>query len=318
MPRTFLLSLFLASMCFRSFAAVDSGLLALAPANSQVMISVDFEGSRNSAFGQFLLHQASAQDRDLQQLLDQTGFDPRHDLQFLLLAVTPSQGSKAQGSFAVLARGNFDQTRIKEAALKDGSVVQSFGGVDLLVKNHHGGQTAFAFPDAGLGVLGDLASVKQVIENRSRSANLDPALQYQISNVETNNVWFASIAPASSLAMGVDPSFQKSPSHAQVLQSITRSSGGIEFGSASDVVYNAETRSAQDAAALADVIRFLASMVQMQRGTDGQATALATALDSMRLDVVGSSVHMTVHLPESALEQLITMQHQKAAPGARQ
>jgi hypothetical protein len=318
MPRTFLAALFLAGVPATVFASADSSLLGLAPASSQVVASIDFDGSRNSAFGQFLLRQFSVHDDDLQQLMEQTGFDPRRDIQSLLLTATPPRNPKGPGRFAVLARGNFDQNRIKEAAQKDGSTVQQFQGVDLMVKNHGAQQTAFAFPDVDLAVMGDLPSVRQVIENRSHPANLDPTLQNQISNIEASNAWFASIAPASSVAANVDPNLQKSTSHAQILQSIVQSSGGINLNSDSDVVFNAETRSAQDATALADVIRFMASMMQTQGQKNGQTAPLAAALDSMKLDVTGSSVHMTMHLPEPALEQLAGMQHsQKSARSTR-
>ena len=318
MLRTFPIALLLAGTCATSFAASDPGLLALAPANSQVIAAVDVDGSRNSPFGQFLLQQFTAHDTDFQQLLEQTGFDPRRDIQFLLLTGAPSQNSTTQGRFAVLARGNFDQSRIKAAAQKNGSVVQSFQGIDLMVENKGHGQTAFAFPDVDLAVMGDLLSVEQVIQNRSQPASLDSALQDQISAIEANDAWFASIVPASSLAANVGPDLGKSANHAQVLQSIIRSSGGIDFHSASDIVLNAETRSSQDAAALADVIRFLTSMMETQRGKDGQAVPLAAALDSMKLDVAGSSVHMALHLPQSALEQLTAMHQQNTpAPATR-
>ena len=161
-----------------------------------------------------------------------------------------------------------------------------------------------------LAVMGDLPSVQQVIQNQSHPASLDPALQDQISAIQTNDAWFASIVPANSLAADVDPNLGKSTNQAQVLQSIVRSSGGIDFNSASDVTLNAETRSAQDATALADVIRFVAGMMGTQGGKTGQPAPLASALDSMKLDVAGSSVHMAMHLPESALEQLAAMQQQ--------
>ena len=317
MLRIFPIGLLLAGVCTTSFAAVDSSLLALAPANSRIVAAVNVDGSRNSAFGQFLLRQFNVHDDGFQQLMEQTGFDPRRDLQSVLLIAAPSQNSRAQGRFAVLARGSFDQNRIKEAARKKGSAVQRFQGVDLIVGNEGNDQTVFAFPEAGLGIMGDLLSVKQVIQNQSHPPTLDPALQDQISKVKANDAWFASISLPPSFAADVDPDLKKSMDHAQVLRSIVRSSGGINFGSTSEVVLNAETRSAQDATALADVIRFLSSMLQTQRGNDGKVALLAPALDSMKLEAAGSSVHMTLHLPESILEQLATMQEKPAARSRR-
>src|SRR4051812_30291567 len=190
MLRIFPVALFLLGACSASFAAVDSSLLAMAPASSQVVAAVNVDGSLSSAFGQFLLRQLSSHDNSFQQLVEQTGFDPRRDLQSILLTAAPSQNSKAHGRFAVLARGNFDQNRIKAAAQKQGSVVQHFQGVDLLVASEGNEQTVFAFPDVDLAVMGDLLSVKQVIRNRANPANLDPALQDQISKIEANDAWF--------------------------------------------------------------------------------------------------------------------------------
>jgi hypothetical protein len=316
MSRIFFASLLLAGACSTSFAAVDSGLLALAPANSQIIAGIDFEGSRSSAFGQFLLRQMSTHDNDLQQLIEQTGFDPRRDLQFLLFTATPSPNSRSQGSFAVLARGSFDQNRIKAAAQKGGSTIQQFQGVDLVVKTNGNGPFAFAFPDVDLAIAGDLATVRQVIANRSQPTELDPILQDQVLQVEANSAWFASLASASSLAARVSPPADSATGRAQVLQSVTRSNGGIDLLSNSDVVFNAETRSAQDATALADMIRFLSSMAQMQNSNTGQPAPLATALEGMKLDVAGSAVHMSMHLPEAVLEQFIATQRQRPTHNA--
>ncbi len=299
----------LAAFCPLAPAAVDSGLLALAPSGSQMVGAMDVDGSRNSAFGQFFLGQISAHENGFQQMIEQTGFDPRRDLQSVLFTAVPPQGSGTQGSFAVIARGSFDQNRIKNAAQKGGSVLQQFQGVDLFVNKSGSNQTAFGFPDVGLAVMGDIASVKQVIQNRANPTVLDPALQEQIANVGSNNAWFASIVPASSLSLGTsyDAAGAKSTAmdSARVLQAVIRSSGGISFGPSANLMFNAVARSPQDAAALADVMRFVVSMLQTQSGNNPQAAQLAPALNSMKLNTDGSSVHVSLQLPESTLEQML-------------
>ena len=314
MLRIFPVAFLMAAVCSISFAAVDSTLLALAPSQSQTVVSISVEASRNSPFGQFLLREMSTDDDSFQQMIEQTGFDPRRDLQSVLIASAPSQESKAQSRFAVIARGNFDTSRIEAAARKKGFVLQHFGGVDLLVDNSKHGQTAFAFPDVDLAVMGDISSVKQVIGNRANPTSLDPALQEQIANVEGNDAWFASIAPPSAGFSLPDSDMQKTADQARVLQSVIRSSGGITFGPSSNLAFDAVTRSAQDAKALADVVRFLASMAQMQGTKAGQTAFPASALDSMKLNAAGSSVHISLQVPESFLEQLA---HPPAKSAAR-
>ncbi len=305
MFRIFSIALLLAAACSISFAAVDSNLLALAPSESRVVAAINVDGSRNSAFGQFLLRQLSLHDDSFGEMIEQTGFDPRRDVQSLLLAGAPSETAGGQSRFAVIARGNFDVNRIKTAAQKKGSVIQRFAGVDLLVGSNKGNeQTALAFPDVDLAVMGDLLSVKQVIQNRANPSNLDSALQEQISKIGANDAWFASILPPAFLGANLDSDLKNSTGKSQALQSVVRSSGGINFGNTSSLVFNAVTRSAKDATALADVIRFITSMVQMQRQSDARVASLAPALDAMKLDVAGQSVHLSVELPESTLEQL--------------
>ncbi len=312
MLRISFIAALLVGVCATGFAATDPSLLALAPADSQIVAAVDVHGSRSSAFGQFLMQQLNAHDDALKSLMEQTGFDPRRDLQFLLLTAASPQTSKAKGRFAVLARGNFDQSRITQAAQKSGSVIQPFQGVDLVVGNRGAEQHAFAFLDVDLAVAGDLLSVKQVIQNRSNPATLDPALLDKISKVEANDAWFASIISYDPVTTASDPELKQSINHAQILRSITQSSGSIDFGSTANIVFNAETRSAQDATSLADAVRFVASMLQTQRGKEKRADLLAPTLDSMKLEVVGSSVHMAAQIPESVLEQLATMQDKPA------
>ena len=317
MIRIFPVAFLLAGACFTSSAAVDSGLLALAPSHSQTVAAVSVEGSRSSAFGQFLLRQLSVGDDHFQQMIDETGFDPRRDLQAVLIATAPPEAPKAQGRFAVIARGNFDANRIKAAAQKKGFVVQHFSGVDLLIGTDSHQQAAFAFPDVDLAVMGDMVSVKQVIGNWANPASLDPALQEQIAGVENNDAWFASIAPPKSGLLPLDADGQDAAGQSRALQSVIRSSGGISFGPSANIAFHAVTRSAQDATALADVLRFLASMAQMQGGKDPRAASLVPALDSMKLDVAGSAVHVSLQVPEPVLEQIAHPGGKLAARSAR-
>ncbi|HMJ62783.1 MAG TPA: hypothetical protein VK493_13515, partial [Bryobacteraceae bacterium] len=84
------------------------------------------------------------------------------------------------------------------------------------------------------------------------------------------------------------------------------------FGQVIEASFQATTRSAQDANALADVVRFLASMVQMQSQEDARAAILAPALNSMALSTAGNTVHFSVSIPEKSLEQLAELRPRHA------
>jgi len=91
-----------------------------------------------------------------------------------------------------------------------------------------------------------------------------------------------------------------------LLQSVIATSGGVKFAS-SGVTASVEavTNTTQDAQALADVVRFLTSMVQMSRNSNPAGSKAASLADSATVSANGSVMRFTVSLPEQQLEQLL-------------
>lgn len=290
------------------FASVDNGLLALVPANAKVVTSMDVQQARTSPFGQFLLSQTNANGQGFEEMARQTGFDPRSDLQTLMFA-SPGPSASPQSGFVVLMRGTFDAQRISNLILSKGGAVQTSDGVDIYVNTHkrNGVTTAFALPDTGIAVLGDLASVQQVIANRANPTVLDPDLQSLIANVSgANDAWFATVLGGSYLTMHINHATnQQAKPQAQALQSVRQAAGGLHFGSTVDFSFDAITRSPQDATALADVIHFLTSMVQLQTKNGAPPPAITAALQNMSLNTSGNTLQASLSIPEASMEQLV-------------
>jgi len=284
-----------------ALASVDSGLLAMVPAGSKIIGGVDVTKSRNSEFGQYVLAKAQADDLHFQEMINETGFDPRRDLQSILFATS----GPGHASFAILARGTFDQNRIKTlAATKGGASIVTYSGVDMLVDKKNGAemQSAVGFLDTGVATIADLNTLKQMIDNRGVPTLLDADLKSKITSIgNANDVWFVSMVGGTDF---LAEHWGTGDTQAKALQGVTQSSVGVKLGSTIDTTIDAETRSAQDAQSLSDVIRFMASMVQMQRQNDPRAGVLANALDGMTLQNTGTSVHFAVSVPEKTLEQL--------------
>lgn len=309
MRNPFPASLLFVAMSVSASAAVDSGLLALVPSGSKIITGIDLQRARSSDFGQYLLRRINAEDQDFQQLAQQTGFDPRRDLQDLVFASAEPSVDRKNPQFAILARGNFDEDRIGAAAKAKGAVAQTYQEVELFVNASKHEQTAFAFPEVGVFVFGDIGTVQQIIANRSNPTTLDPALQQLVSGAGADNdAWFASLLGGNYLNHHVNSNAtQTDRIPIQALQSITESSGGVRFGSEIQLSLSAITRSQKDAGALADVVRFLANMIQMQAQKpqmSQQANLLVPALSNMDVKIDGNSVHLAVSLPEKGLEQL--------------
>jgi hypothetical protein len=290
-----------------SFATVDNDLLSLAPAGTSAISSIDVKQARNSQFGQYLLGRMNPQNSDFQRFVQLTGFDPRVDLDTVLMIQGSARvASSPPQNMLVLARGNFRTHQIAGALRAKGATVQTYHGVQIFTDPNNQQTSAFAFPHTGCAIMGDLLSVEQGIDNQANPAALDPTLQQLITNVASNDAWFVSLSPGPFL-MPRGSKQQQLPAQAQAMQSIVQASGGIRFGEIVQVSLNAVTRSAKDATSLVDVIRFMGSMVQMQRDKAPAASALASAVDNMALTSSGNTVQVALSMPESNLEQVANL-----------
>jgi hypothetical protein len=289
-----------------AFAGVDQGLLNLVPPDSKVLSGVQVDKSKDSAFGQHLLSRMQDGDSGFENFVQSTGFDPRRDVQELLFATT---GDPSQPHIAVIARGYFDAERIKATAVAHGSHIETIQGISVILNGEksHGG---VAVLEPTIAVAGDRALVESIVKNRKQPSVLDsPELAEKAQTASSaGEAWFVSLVPGSVL-----PGHPKIRAHGQQLdgaaiQSILQSEGSIHFSDKGiELSFEALTRSEKDAQSLADVLRFFASMIQMQRENHPGAELMAKSLDGMRLATQGNTMRMSVSLPESAAEQMIDM-----------
>ena len=299
-------SLLLAVVCCPlAFGGVDTGLISLLPAGTQMVFNLNAEESRNSQFGRYLLQDMHWSDAKVQQMIATTGFDPRRDLITLLVATPQANLPAGQpGTALVLARGNFDAAKIGAAATQHGWTKQLISNATIYTENGSHGQThGFSFLDVDVAVMGDLDSLRQVIANRSNSARLDPDLERLMNQVSPDNdVWFASVGAPNGLPGALGSNAANGSNMSGVVRSISQSSGGIKFGNTVQFSFDALTKTDKDAMSLADVVRFVASAAQVKRDQDPNAALLAPALDNLKLTSAGNAVHVATSLPEDSLE----------------
>jgi hypothetical protein len=301
-----------------ALAAVDAGLLALVPPDAQVVSGVHISQCRVSPFGQFVMSQLQTHHADLQDLVDQTGFDPRQDVSEVLIAV--SGKPKDEGAL-VLARGIFDSDKVKAAAVAKGASVESYLGTDLISGGavaSRKGSGVVAFLSPSLAVAGDRDAVKFAIAhaNMTEPQGLNPALVAKINAISaTADAWFISLAPGTTLLPEMLHAGSSGGSaQAAALQSIVQSSGTVQFGDQIVLSFQAETRSDKDATSLADVVRFVTSLIQMRRDSDPHFSTLASALDNMQLNTSGNTMSLALSVPEKDFEQFALAMHASHKP----
>ena len=280
-----------------SLTAADPQLLNLVMPDAKVVAGVNVDQAKASALGQYFLSQAQASDARLQDLAALTGFDPRRDVRELLAA---SNGAPGEKKGIVLARGVFDSAKIAAAARLKGALAETYQGVLLLEdpKQTH----ALAFLDASLAVAGDIASVKSAIDRRSSSTPLPTALAIKIGTLgASQDAWAVTTVPPSqlqSISHGAAPALPQQPA----FQNIQQASAGLKFGDTIALTADALASSAQEATSMADALKFLASMAQMQANQNPPVAAL---LKSLVIGTQGATVTVTASLPEDQLQNLL-------------
>jgi hypothetical protein len=300
----------LTATLFTSFSGVllaaDPVLLNLVSPDAKVVAGVNVEQAKGTQFGQYILTQMQTADAHLQQLIALTGFDPRRDVRELLVS---SDGNPQSKTGLALARGNFDVAKITGAAAQHGAITEVYGNTTIIEDPKQEG--GIAFLDSTTVAAGDIASVKGAIDRQTMAQPLPAAILLKINQwSNSQDAWGVTTVPPASLA----PANKTAPNNpmANVAQNIQQAAGGVKFGA--NVVFSGEATcdTAQNANTLADLMRLMLNVAQMQAGTtDANATAL---IKSANITTAGNAAKASVSLPHDMFIQLI----QPKTPAASQ
>ncbi|MGA2117829.1 MAG: hypothetical protein ABSH56_24115 [Bryobacteraceae bacterium] len=275
--------------------AVDPRLLNLVMPDAVVLAGVNVTQAETTPFGQYVLGQLATNDAQMQQLVNLTGFDPRKDVNELLVA---SNGAAKAG--LALATGTFDASTITAFATAHGAATETYNGVTILEdpKQTHG----IAFLSGAVVAAGDLADVKAAIDRVNAASVLPAALVTQANQLSgANDAWFICTVPPASLhpagtATGTAAGLENA---AKSIQSVF---GGVTFGTVVTAGVTAQADNAQDASTLASLLQLLVNMAQMQSTTNTSAATLASGLT---IKTSGATLVLTLSLPESQFQQLL-------------
>jgi hypothetical protein len=306
------------SLPLGAFAA-DPALLQMVMPDAKVVAGLQVTQAKNSAFGQYVLSQLSVNDTQLEQFTSQTGFDPRQDVSEIVLA--SNWEPKTPGNrWLILADGTFNVAKITTAAQANGGASSTYQGVNLLTYTAPNAQssTAIAFFSSSMAVAGDVTSVKAAIDRKQGNTPASSTVLNSAQQASANNdFWFATLVPLSNFASAIPNQQLSGAMQGNLFAAINQASGGIRFGDTVTITAEAVTRSAQDAQALVDVVKFFAGLVQMNKQNNPTAGQVATLLDTLQPSVSGTTTTISLAIPEQQLEQLINSAHQSHAKVAR-
>lgn len=287
-----------------AMAAVDPALLALVMPDARILTGIQVDQSKTSKFGQFVLSQIT-DNADLQKFASESGFDPRRDLREIVVAATGIDGKGA----LVIGRGSFQKDRILSAAKVGGGVASTYKGVEMVSASSENTLSTIAFLDSSTALVGDATSVKAAIDRRiSGAAGLSAALAAKARETGSQaDAWFVTLAPLAEFLGGkMGDANLGGAMQGNLLEKVKQASGGVKFGATEvGIGFEAVTPTDKDASALADVLRFLASMLQSNQGSsDPKASKAASLVDKLKLTTQANVMKLSLSIPEADMERM--------------
>jgi hypothetical protein len=187
------------------------------------------------------------------------------------------------------------------AGVSAGATSSTYRGVTLLAHPKGSGQEAAAFV-LGYLAAGPRAQVQAAIDRAQRVGNPTAlAVRAQLASTRFD-AWMVSSAP--SALSGAIPGATTGPMNAMnALQNVDSIVAGARFGSLIEISAEAETKTSQDANALADVLRLFSSLVQTQ-GNANTPSELAGLWKSVTIGAQGNLVSVSASIPQSDIERL--------------
>jgi hypothetical protein len=311
------LAVFLA-LPFGAFAA-DPGLLQLVIPDAQVVAGLQVDQAKSSLFGQYVLSHLSVNDTKLEQFTAETGFDPRHDVNEIVVASNWKQNTP-DNHWIVAARGTFNIPKITATAQANGGAIVPYQGVNIVTRLANSDaqvDTVLAFLDGSTALVGDPASVKAAIDRRKSNAPADGTVLAKAQSTSSGkDFWFVTLVPLSNFSASMPDPNLSGAMQGNLLAAINQMSGGIRFGDTVTISAEAVTRSEKDAQALVDVVKFFAGLVQLNRQKDPAAGQVATLLDTLQTSTAGNITTISLAIPEQQLEQLLNSAHPARAKAA--
>ena len=309
------LAVLAAATTLPTYAAVDTGLLALLPPDATVLTGVNVDQAKTSTYGRYMLSQMTVDDAGFLKFISDTGFDPRRDLSQIISATS---GDATANKTVIVGRGSFNAAKIANVSQAEGAKLINYKGVDLVVHSGTDMTGALAFLDATTAVMGYLDAVKAVVDRRGLTTPVLPAavVARVTALMASNDGWFLStVSPSTFFSGKMDPKVG-TMLDAGLMQSVLSGSGGLKFtATGATIGAQAVARSDKDATALADVVRFLVNIVQSSQGASPEAAKFAGLLDTLQLSTQGATMSLMLNIPEATLEQLFMGKHKGAATG---
>jgi hypothetical protein len=100
------------------------------------------------------------------------------------------------------------------------------------------------------------------------------------------------------------------------VKNIQASSGGVKFGATIELTGEAVADTAQNATALADVVKMIAGLMSMSAAQNTEIGAAAKLLQNIAVTTTGATVNISASVSEEQVEELIKLASGPKVPRA--
>jgi len=293
-----------------STSANSTDLVHQLPAGASAVVFVDVAALRRSSFANELaaLAPTSAQDPDYTEFVRATGFDYSRDLDQVAVALWPQNSPT---SVFALAKGRFNQTKIKRYALRNGHRIK-FPFMDIYeVREENSPRTirlTFLPPDEI--ALADGPAIPQLFISQV-AVRLDPEMSARVARVSGAPIYAVARTPDLAKDIGVDETH--SAQLARLLQSVHNITlAGLPAGQNLKVAATAECDSTLNAFQLSTALEGLVWMgraamadPKTQRQIGPQWPALDALLKAANISRDGHLVRLHLQITPQILRAAV-------------
>lgn len=232
-----------------------------------------------------------------QRFQEDTGIDIETDIDHVVASLMP--GESVDAGF-VLLRGRFDDARLEQLARAHGADIEEYGGRRVWqLGGDPDSESAVTFLEPGLALIGDLASVRRVIDHRESgpSVTSNAELMTLVREMDAgHNAW--AVGQGEGLA---GRAILPDEVSAQ-LPAIHRFAAGGRVNGGLTGTLRADARDEQSAQNLREVVRGFVALAKLQAGS---RPAWQAVLESFQLGGAGSTVAISFTIPAEVIELLL-------------
>jgi hypothetical protein len=298
------------------YGGVPSGLfntargpeeLKYVPAGAAIVAYANVRDVMGSQLRQRLRHIEGVTDEGRNEFRDKTGIDIERDIDHVVAFMQP-KAAGGEGAGLVLARGQFDQSRIETLVQQQGATIETYKGKHLIMApetdrgdrdrtGRHHGDLAVAFLGADLVAVGNTASVKGALDSAGAASSVlgNAEMMKLVGEMTDASMWAVGRFDALSAEAKLPGSV------AEKIPALTwfSASGHVNGGIQANV--KAEAKDEQAADNLRDIIRGFTALIKLQAGSsakgqkmlpdiqlggDGKVVSLSFTVTSDMLDAI--------------------------------